>query len=68
MVKEFCLSSGPDSSSVCARILAQMEQGDIEEIIESQEFPLVSYALGKSVWLWYVTFYHDVAGISSWLY
>lgn len=49
MVKEFCLSSGPDSSSVCARILAQMEQGDIEEIIESQEFPLVSYALGKSV-------------------
>lgn len=42
MVKKFCISAGCECSVVCARVLGQMELKDIAEIIESQEFPLVS--------------------------
>lgn len=42
MVREFCKSAGPNSSAVCARVLGQLDQVSIAEVIESQDFPLVS--------------------------
>ena len=44
-MREFCRSAGPDSSAVCARVLGQLEQASITEVVESQEFPLVSELL-----------------------
>lgn len=40
-MREFCRTAGPDSSTVCARVLGQLEQAGIAEVIESNDFPLV---------------------------
>ena len=42
-VKEFCKSSSPELGTICARVIGNMEQAQIKDIMESQEFPLVRY-------------------------